>query len=59
MGRRGMRIDYWWKNQKERDHYVGQDIGGWIILRGILERWYGVMWTALVRLRIGRGGELL
>jgi hypothetical protein len=31
----------------------------WIILRGILERWDGVMWTGLVRLRIGTGGELL
>jgi hypothetical protein len=34
-------------------------VGGWIILRGILERWDGVMWTGLVWLRIGTGGELL
>jgi hypothetical protein len=33
---------------------------GWIILLGwILERWDGVMWTGLVWLRIGTGGELL
>jgi hypothetical protein len=31
---------------------------GWIILREILERWDGVMWTGLVWLRIGTGGEL-
>jgi hypothetical protein len=37
-GRRGMRIEYWWESQKERDHYEDQDIGGWIILRWILER---------------------
>jgi hypothetical protein len=30
------------------------DILGWI-----LERWDGVMWTGLVWLRIGTGGELL
>jgi hypothetical protein len=30
-----------------------------IILRWILERWDGVMWTELVWLRIGTGGELL
>jgi hypothetical protein len=29
-------------------------VDGWI-----LERWDGVMWTGLVRLRIGTGGELL
>jgi hypothetical protein len=35
--------------------------GGWIILvlGWILERWDGVMWTGLVWLRIGTGGELL
>jgi hypothetical protein len=41
------------------DHKEDQDVGGWIILRGILERWDGVMWTGLVWLRIGTGGELL
>jgi hypothetical protein len=31
----------------------------WIILREILERWDGVMWTGFVWLRIRTGGELL
>jgi hypothetical protein len=35
------------------------DVGVWIILREILERWDGVMWSRLVWLRIGTGGELL
>jgi hypothetical protein len=26
-----------WENQKERDHYEGQDVGRWTILRWILE----------------------
>jgi hypothetical protein len=34
-------------------------VGGWIILGWILERCDGVMWTGLVWLRIGTGGELL
>jgi hypothetical protein len=37
-GRRGMHIGYWWESQKERDHYEDQDVGGWIILKQILER---------------------
>jgi hypothetical protein len=31
----------------------------WIILRGILEKWDGVVRTGLVWLRIETGGELL
>jgi hypothetical protein len=38
MGRRGMHIRYWWESQKERDHYEDQDVGGWTILKWILER---------------------
>jgi hypothetical protein len=57
--RRGTLIDYWWESQRERDHYEDKDVGGWIILGCILERWDGVVWTGLVWLRIGSGGELL
>jgi hypothetical protein len=39
MGRgRGMHIEYWWGNQKERDCYEDQDVDGWVILKKILER---------------------
>jgi hypothetical protein len=38
MGRRGMHIGYWWEIQEERDHWEDQDIGGWTILKWILER---------------------
>jgi hypothetical protein len=34
--------------QKERDHYEDQDVGEWIILGWIMERWDGVMWAGLV-----------
>jgi hypothetical protein len=36
--RRGMHIGYWQENQKERDYLENQDIGGWTILKWILER---------------------
>jgi hypothetical protein len=52
-------LGYWQESQREGDHWEDQDIGGWIILRCILERWDGVMWTGLVWLTIGTGGELL
>jgi hypothetical protein len=45
--------------KQERDHWEDQDVGGWIILAWILERWDEVMSTGLVWLRIGTGGELL
>jgi hypothetical protein len=38
---------------------IAYNPGGWIILGWILGRWYGVMWTGLVKLKIGTGGELL
>jgi hypothetical protein len=31
MGRRGMHIVYWWKSQKEKDHWEDEVVGGWII----------------------------
>jgi hypothetical protein len=35
-----------WEGKKERDHWEDQDLGGWAILKWILERermgWYGL-----------------
>jgi hypothetical protein len=52
-------MGYWWEGQRERGLKEDQDVSGWIILVRILERWDGVMWTGLVWLRIGTGGELV
>jgi hypothetical protein len=38
MGKRGMLIGYWWKSQKERDHWEDQDVDEWTISKCILER---------------------
>jgi hypothetical protein len=31
-------IGYWWECQVERDHWEDQNVGGWIILRWLLEK---------------------
>jgi hypothetical protein len=31
-------IGYWWKSQKERDHWEDKDVDWWTILKWILER---------------------
>jgi hypothetical protein len=54
-----MHTGFWWESQKERDHYEDQGVGGWIILKRILERQDGVVWTGLIWLRIGTSGGLL
>jgi hypothetical protein len=38
MGREGMHVGYWWESRKEGDHCEDQDVGGWTILKWILER---------------------
>jgi hypothetical protein len=44
-----MHIGYWWESQKERDYWEDQDIGGWTILKWILERWDGVDWIDMAQ----------
>jgi hypothetical protein len=46
MGRRGMHIEFWWENNKERDHKEDLDIGGRIILKLVLDRI--VVWTGFI-----------
>jgi hypothetical protein len=38
VARIGENIGYWWKIQKERDHWEDQNVRGWTILKWILER---------------------
>jgi hypothetical protein len=56
---RGMHTAYWRESQKERDHEKDQEVGGWKILKWILERWDEMVWTGSIWLRIGTSGGLL
>jgi hypothetical protein len=51
-----MHIGYWWESQKVRNHQVNKDVGGWTILKWIIDRmgWIGLIW-----LRIGTSERLL
>jgi hypothetical protein len=45
-----MRNAYWWQSQKARDHWENQDVGGWTILKWILEiGWDGVDWIDMAQ----------
>jgi hypothetical protein len=59
MGRRGMHIGYWRESQKVSDHWEDLDVGGWTILKWILEGWDGMGWIGLIWLRIETSGGLL
>jgi hypothetical protein len=59
IGRREILVVYWWESQEERDHWEDQDVCGWIILKGRVERYEGMVWTGSIWLRIGTSGGLL
>jgi hypothetical protein len=43
-------LDVWWESQKERDHWEDHGIGGWTILKWILEiGWNGVDWIDIAQ----------
>jgi hypothetical protein len=56
---REMHVEFWYESQKERDALTRPDVGWWIILKWIWERQHGVVWTGLVRIRIGTSRRLL
>jgi hypothetical protein len=51
--KRNVYIGCCWEIQKEIDHWEDQDVRGWIMLQWILDRWDVVIWTGLIKLRIG------
>jgi len=52
-------IGSWWGSWRERDHWGGLGVDGWIILGWISSRWDVGMWTDLGWPRIETGGECL
>jgi hypothetical protein len=39
----------WWESRKERDHWKDKDVGGWTILKWILEIWDVVEWIDMAQ----------
>jgi len=52
-------IGFRWGNRRERDHWGGLGIDGWIILGWICRRWDVGIWTGLGWPRIETGGGRL
>ena len=48
--------EFWWRNLRERDHFVDADVDRRIILRWILRKWDVGVWTGSSWLRMGTGG---
>jgi len=49
---------FWWENPRERDRLEYSGVDGSMILKWIFKKGDGV-WTGLIWLRRGKGGELL
>jgi hypothetical protein len=47
------------KPEKKRDHWQEKEVGGWATLKWILEKYDGMVWNGLIRLRIGTSEGLL
>jgi len=52
-------IGSWWGNRRERGHWGGLGVDGWMILGWISRRWDVGIWTGLGWPRIGTGGGRL
>jgi len=59
MWRVWVRRGSWWGSRRERDHWGGLGVDGWIILRWISRRWDVGIWTGLGGPRIETGGGRL
>jgi hypothetical protein len=50
------RVQSFWGNLRERDHWGDPDVYGRIILRWIFKKWNVGVWTGVSGLRIETGG---
>ena len=51
-----MYAEFWWGNQRKRDHLEDPGVDGRIILRWIFSKWNVGAWTGLMWFRRGTGG---
>jgi len=58
-GRGEAYTEFWWGNQRERDHLEDPDVDERIILRWIFRKWDVGAWTRSIWLKTGTGGGRL
>jgi hypothetical protein len=44
-----MHVGYWLESKKERGHWKYQEVGGWTVLKRILERYDGTVWINMAQ----------
>jgi hypothetical protein len=58
-GRNGMHTGFWWVNLKKRDNLQDLGVDGSIILKLVMNTYYGRVWTGFIWLRTHKSGEVL
>jgi len=55
-GRKEMHTGFWWVNLKQRDNSQDLGVDGSIILKLVMNRYYGRLWTGFICLRTYKSG---
>jgi hypothetical protein len=58
-GRREVHTEFWWRNVKERDCFGELGVDGRSVLKWVINKLEGRLWTGLIRLKLGTSGEPL
>jgi hypothetical protein len=58
-GKREIHTEFWLGNPKESDHLKDLDIKRAIILKLMLKKWDGRVWTVFIWIRVRTNGRLL
>jgi hypothetical protein len=59
MKEKALHTRFWWESRKKRDHYEELDVHGKRVLKLMLNKYDGMVWTGLIWLKIGISGGLL
>jgi len=54
-----LRVEFWWGNLTQRDHFKDLDIHGRITSKWILKKQDAIMWIGSILVRLGTCGGIL